>query len=268
MTTKTLINCINPEAPQSSLGEVVLSPMGHRAVYVHPTTNAGVDSSEHLTLGETYEIAFVDTADDRSGDVLIGIVLDNKRLEFSVDSFHFIPEDWALAVYVKEKLFNHERDNHRYWYGCTNCGDRLYMHGVAEAFFTGVYESPSLKRDLEIVPRRFTDEELDAALMESSTPFTSDNWIVCAANLYYSEKLGKEIMVPGRRHFSPEMHAVLDGLEEAGILSSRKLGWEGFMDRKGNFLSREHALIVAVESKQINRRCGGDRIALYSENLY
>jgi hypothetical protein len=51
-----------------------------------------------------------------------------------------------------------------------------------------------------------------------------------------------------------------------------KSDWEqGFIDNKGNFLSRKEAYIVAKNAGQVIRRCGGDDTdggILHSENLY
>jgi hypothetical protein len=43
---------------------------------------------------------------------------------------------------------------------------------------------------------------------------------------------------------------------------------QGFIDQRGNYLSREEALVIAKEQNQILRRCGGDHRELFSENLY
>lgn len=43
---------------------------------------------------------------------------------------------------------------------------------------------------------------------------------------------------------------------------------QGFVDQFGNWLTRAEALEIARANDQIKRRCGGDDIALYSENLY
>jgi hypothetical protein len=45
--------------------------------------------------------------------------------------------------------------------------------------------------------------------------------------------------------------------------------WEqGFIDQRGEFMTREEAHKVATKSGQIIRRCGGDDGRLFSENLY
>ena len=43
---------------------------------------------------------------------------------------------------------------------------------------------------------------------------------------------------------------------------------QGFVDERGNFLTREEAWIVAEKAGQIIRRVGGDGTKLFSENLY
>jgi hypothetical protein len=53
-----------------------------------------------------------------------------------------------------------------------------------------------------------------------------------------------------------------------GAPSRWKSAAQGFIDNRGNFLTREEALVIAREAGQIRRRCGGDEHALYSENLY
>jgi hypothetical protein len=43
---------------------------------------------------------------------------------------------------------------------------------------------------------------------------------------------------------------------------------QGFIDNKGNFLTREEAWVVAEREGQIIRRACSDEGVLYSENLY
>jgi len=83
--------------------------------------------------------------------------------------------------------------------------------------------------------------------------------IVCAANI---SKEGDIIL--GCRHcdkFMVQAAAIGGGL---GFYTK-----QGFIDNKGNFLSRTEAWKVALEAGQITRRVGGDDAGvLYSENLY
>lgn len=43
---------------------------------------------------------------------------------------------------------------------------------------------------------------------------------------------------------------------------------QGFVDQYGTFLTREEAWSIAEKAGQIVRRCGGDGVKLFSENLY
>ncbi len=87
--------------------------------------------------------------------------------------------------------------------------------------------------------------------------------IVCAANKYPSGRI-----VLGVRHFDSLMHSVL---RDSDFISPGRFEVQGFVDNKGEFLTRTEAWQVALEAGQIMRRCGGDTAeggTLYSENLY
>lgn len=43
---------------------------------------------------------------------------------------------------------------------------------------------------------------------------------------------------------------------------------QGFVTDRGRFVGREEALAIATAAGQIQYRCGGDDIRLYSENLW
>lgn len=85
--------------------------------------------------------------------------------------------------------------------------------------------------------------------------------IVCAAN--YKDGF----MLCGVRHWDQLMRAQF-------LLVHDRLSyqWEqGFIDNRGNFLTRQEAWKVAEAAGQIIRRVGGDEAnggTLYSENLY
>ena len=82
--------------------------------------------------------------------------------------------------------------------------------------------------------------------------------IVCAA----MRKSGHVIC--GARHFDGIMRSAIYLLSDQS-----HVGWEqGFIDNKGQFLTREEAWEVANAAGQIRRRCGGDNGRLFSENLY
>lgn len=83
--------------------------------------------------------------------------------------------------------------------------------------------------------------------------------VVCAALRHNSGEI-----LCGPRHF--------DGIMQARIAFDPFGHWraaeQGFVDQRGNFLTREQAYLVAKAAGQIIRRCGGDEGTLFSENLY
>lgn len=93
-------------------------------------------------------------------------------------------------------------------------------------------------------------------------PPAVDRRIVCAA-IRHS---GTGLVVCGARHFDDVMRGQLMALDGLGMTDE----WDeqGFIDQRGNFLTREEAFAVASAAGQIMRRCGGDDGRLFSENLY
>lgn len=97
--------------------------------------------------------------------------------------------------------------------------------------------------------------------------------VVCAAML-----MNDGLIVPGVRHFSPDMRAVLHACYGAGYHLQVKE--QGFIDTSGAFLSREAAWKAADANGQINLfdPVGDGRIpqpanqgtagTLFSEHLY
>jgi len=86
--------------------------------------------------------------------------------------------------------------------------------------------------------------------------------VVCAANRRRLDGL----VVCGARHFDSIMHAAMKAIGE--YPESWRDSEQGFIDQFGIFLTREEALVVALNKNQIRRNCGGDSSKLYSENLY
>jgi len=88
------------------------------------------------------------------------------------------------------------------------------------------------------------------------------NRIVCAA-----ARISSGEIVCSPRHCDRTYHQQMEHRPE----EERDL-WlkaeQGFIDQYGTFFNRQDALKIATAANQIIRRCGGDNIALYSENLY
>lgn len=84
--------------------------------------------------------------------------------------------------------------------------------------------------------------------------------IVSAAML-----MDDDLIVPGVRHFSPDMRAVLNRVYGKGY--HLRVREQGFVDTHGQFLSREDAYRRAVANNQIRKQVGKPG-TLYSENLY
>lgn len=91
--------------------------------------------------------------------------------------------------------------------------------------------------------------------------------VVCAANRHTDADLRVWLLL-GPRHWGPTMR------HQAKMLpfDAHALEWEqGFIDQRGEFLTREEAWKVAEAAGQIFQRVGGDTInggRLFSENLY
>lgn len=83
--------------------------------------------------------------------------------------------------------------------------------------------------------------------------------VVCAAILFDNGDL-----LVGPRHFDAVMHAQA---ERYGIDRQRE-HVQGFLDQRGEFLTREDAFVVATEAKQIIRPWAAASNRLYSECLY
>lgn len=88
--------------------------------------------------------------------------------------------------------------------------------------------------------------------------------IVAAANRY------GDVVVVSARHHDPLMNTQLLRLQEAGLISSPHTRDQGFIDNRGEFLSREDALLVATAAGQINttRPKTSPKTKLFSEDLY
>lgn len=93
--------------------------------------------------------------------------------------------------------------------------------------------------------------------------------IVCAANRF-KLKDGGELVIPGSRHYSPDMAAVLDQVEDKLVTDHAYDEDQGFIDQWGEYHNREDALVIATHAGQINtvREKGAPYDKLFSEDLY
>lgn len=85
--------------------------------------------------------------------------------------------------------------------------------------------------------------------------------VVCAAML-----MDDGLIVPGVRHFSPDMRRVLHRIYGDGY--HKRVLSQGFILSDGAFVCRETAREIAELNGQMKHRCGGDKRRLFSENLY
>lgn len=88
--------------------------------------------------------------------------------------------------------------------------------------------------------------------------------IVCAANKF--EVNGKELVIPAVRHYSPDMHRILNTLEDLG--SNPVELSQGFITNFGRFVDRKEALEIANANNQVRFSIGYEPDELYSEMLY
>lgn len=93
--------------------------------------------------------------------------------------------------------------------------------------------------------------------------------IVCAATRYPH----LDLIIPGARHYSPDMNRMVDKLKEHGLMPAKKEQAtgdnQGFIDNFGNYWTREQSLVIAREAGQLEGRdkCGAED-ELFSEDIY
>lgn len=88
-------------------------------------------------------------------------------------------------------------------------------------------------------------------------------YVVCAANRFKDGRI-----VLGIRHWDQIMHETVRFIYGDDIPKPVE---QGFVDQRGNFLTRQEAWKLAKENGQIIRRVGADTLeggTLFSENLY
>lgn len=93
-------------------------------------------------------------------------------------------------------------------------------------------------------------------LLEPNAPF--EPWIVCAA-VQFEDGL----IVAGARHFDPVMRSVIGRLGLTGSFGPK----QGFIDQRGNFLTRQEAMVIARKNGQLLDHVGPSN-TLFSESIY
>lgn len=116
---------------------------------------------------------------------------------------------------------------------------------------------------LVLQPKTITMSVVD--LLKTAEP---QRRVVCAANKYVSHFDGKVIIIAGARHYDTVMRSQIEALDKSYWHLIKHTEVQGFIDQRGEFMTREEAWQVAFRAGQIVRRCGGDGSRLFSENLY
>ena len=92
---------------------------------------------------------------------------------------------------------------------------------------------------------------------------TKLNRIVCSATLYENG-----VMILSPRHFDLVAKQMIERLNPDWKYWRNMKQEQGFVDKFGQFQTREQAWEIAYAANQIVRSCAGDAGTLYSENLY
>ena len=120
----------------------------------------------------------------------------------------------------------------------------------------------------QLVTKYYAESLPSICWQEVSEKIRTQRVIVCAA-LRYPDL---DLVIPGARHYSPDIGRLLDRLEKFGVMTKKKQQVvgdnQGFIDNFGNYWTREEALIIAKAASQVNPdKCGREN-ELYSEDLY
>lgn len=132
----------------------------------------------------------------------------------------------------------------------------LYYRPNAEGYTADIAEAGHFTEEYARSEVLDTNGDVFASPVPSYVPS-----IVSAAML-----MDDGLIVPGVRHFSPDMRAVLHRIYGDGY--HLRVKEQGFIDAKGIFLTREDAHVRAKALGQIKHHCGGNETTLYSESIY
>ena len=72
----------------------------------------------------------------------------------------------------------------------------------------------------------------------------------------------------GVRHYSADMHALIDALPDGYKFCHRSGDDQGFVDQRGQYMTRREAWNVAEAAGQVRRQGYDGEGVLYSEDLY
>lgn len=92
--------------------------------------------------------------------------------------------------------------------------------------------------------------------------------VIVSAALRFTLMSGDPLVVTGVRHYSKDMHKILDVLECCGAIDYKITHDQGFVDQYSNYWSREDAYIIAKNAGQINDDRNVSDKELFSEGLY
>lgn len=143
----------------------------------------------------------------------------------------------------------------------------LYYTNVNSFGFFNYNVTEDFKDKIKIILSYFTQLQLESIkgnkiniidVLDEENRSSQHSKVVCAAI-----KLESGTIILGARHFDKYMHENIKDRE----LENEKVIEQGFIDSKGNFLSRKEAYIVAKENNQI-RYIIDNYDELFSENLY
>lgn len=150
-------------------------------------------------------------------------------------------------------------------------GDYITLIGIK-------YNDPYMQQQLSFCDKEelekhkpvegFIDNKYNFIPKEEANELEIDNGFVLLAACRY----GDYITAVGVRHYDLHMHQQLDLCDEDELQERRRADVvsQGFIDRWGNYLSREEALTLVKDTKQMfSFRCqSGCDDVLYSEGIH
>lgn len=136
------------------------------------------------------------------------------------------------------------------------------LHGQSSIFYDYRREKISFDEARKLPP------ECWQSVSEDGNVFTQ-RIIVCAALRFPH----LDLVIPGARHYSEDIHRLMNKLKEHGLMPKRReqaVGDnQGFLDNFGNYWNRETSFIIATAAHQLDgKEKSGSKTELFSEDLY